>query len=235
MDGGSDPGKIISVPQAQWISDFQGKGKLLLGRDLLWVGSFENSEVDSASYDPPLWDLSQGGVQVGQDYAYEGKTGIRLTRGGSNIEDVVTTNIHRILTDPGANLSITGMMRASLGAPVFMQISWYSDTLGPSFLKAAEPVSVKSYDEWQSFRFDTQVPSDAVAMQIFLRLTPPAQGTATVDFDNIRVIEWAVSQAQFSPLYNYALLTGAGKLTFTQQVLPGAEQWLDSPQATQNK
>jgi hypothetical protein len=39
-------------PQAQWISGFKGTGKLLLGRDLLWVGGFENDLVASSSAAP---------------------------------------------------------------------------------------------------------------------------------------------------------------------------------------
>jgi hypothetical protein len=55
----------------------------------------------------------------------------------------------------------------------------------------------------------------------------PDQGTVIADFDNIRIIQWAGASVQFSPLYNYALLTGSGEITFTQEILPGAEQWLN--------
>ncbi|MCI0553140.1 MAG: CapA family protein [Anaerolineae bacterium] len=229
LDGRPEPGQIITIPQSQWISDFKGTGRLLLGRDLLWVGGFENEEVDGASRGAPLWDLTKESIQAGKDYAYEGNTGIRLTRSSSNLNDAVTSHLHRILVTPGTKLSVTGMMRASQGAIVLMQISWYSDNLGPSFLQTTEPITVESYNQWQSFRFDARVPPDAIAVQVFLRFTPPVQGTATADFDNISVIEWADAGTSYSPLYNYALLTGAGDLTFTQEVLPGAEQWITVP------
>jgi hypothetical protein len=225
MDSISEAGQIIAVPQSQWISDFKGTGNLLLGRDLLWIGGFENDEVDAASRIAPLWDLELGDVQTGQDYAYEGETGVRLTRGGSNIKDVVTTNLHRIRVSPETNLSVTGMVRASQGTTPHIQISWYEDTIGPSFLQTTEPITVESRDPWQPFRFDTRVPSNAVAVQVFLQLTPSVEGTSTADFDNIRIIEWADAGAPYSPLYNYALLIGSGELTFMQQILPGAEQW----------
>ena len=231
LDGGLEPGHIITIPQAQWVSGFEGIGNLLLGRDLLWIGGFENSEVDSTSHGAPLWDLTKDSIQVGKDFAYDGNSGIRLTRSGSNLNDAVTSHLHRLLVTPGTNLSITGMMRASQGAIILMQIGWYSDTLGPSFLQTTEPVTFETHDEWQSFRFDVKVPTNAVAVQVFLRLVPPTQGTVTADFDNIRVVEWAPSDASYGPFYNYALLTGSGKLTFTQQVLPGAEQWFTPPLA----
>ena len=229
MNSSPDSGQIIPVPPSQWISDFKGTGKLLLGRDLLWIGGFENDEIDATSRVAPLWDLISGDVQIGKDYAYEGETGIRLTRGGSNIKAVVTTNLHRLRVDPGIELSVIGMIRASHGATAFLQISWYPDTLGPSFLQTDKPIVVESFDRWQSFHFDTNVPAGAVAVQVFLRLTPPVEGTVTADFDNIRVIEWARPGAQFSPLYNYALLNGSGDLTFSQEILPGAEQWFTIP------
>jgi 3-hydroxymyristoyl/3-hydroxydecanoyl-(acyl carrier protein) dehydratase len=68
-----------------------------------------------------------------------------------------------------------------------------------------------------------------------LRLRPPDKGTASADFDNVRIIEWAGPSAPYGPLYNYALLTGSGELKFTQQVLPGAEMWLTDPSAQQIK
>lgn len=226
VDSRSDTGIIIPVPQAQWVSDFKGSGKLQLGRDLLWVGGFENDEVNSASGGVPLWDLSMGDLQIGPSYAYEGKTGIHLERGAKNTSDAVTSNDHRVLIKPYANLSITGMARINRGDVALIQLSWYPATAGPSFSKTIYPIEVKSYDSWQPFRLDVRAPKGAVALGLFLRLRPPDKETATVDFDNIRIIEWAPFNAKYSPFYNYALLTGSGELTLTQQILPGAEQWL---------
>jgi poly-gamma-glutamate synthesis protein (capsule biosynthesis protein) len=234
MDGGSAPGGIIPVPQGQWISDFKGTGRLLLGRDLLWVGGFEN-EVVSASHIAPLWDLETGDPQIGKDHAYEGETGLSLERGASNTGDAVTTNIHRILVNPHANLSIIGMVRVNQGVLAQLQLSWYSATSGPSSMKTTQPIEVQTYATWQPFRLDIQAPQRAVALGLYLRLKPPDKGTASADFDNIRIIEWANRNSQYSPLYNYALLTGSGELTFTQQVLPGAESWLSDVQAQQIK
>jgi len=235
IDGGMEPGMIIPIPQAQWISDFKGAGKLLLGRDLLWIGGFENDEVEAASHGAPLWEPILGSVQFGQDYAYEGATGIRLTRGSDGISDAVTTNLHRVLVDPFTDLSITGMIRIDQGGTALVQLSWYEASFGPSFLKTVVPIEVRSDGTWQAFRFDARVPKNAVALEVYLRLTPPDEGTINADFDDIRIIEWANPQLQFSPLYNYALLTGSGELTFTQQILPGAEPWLTAPYADQRK
>ena len=234
LNAGSGPGQILTIPPSQWISGFQGTGNLLLGRDLLWVGNFENRAVNGAG-GAPLWDLAKDSVLAGPDYAFEGKTGIRLTRSSTNLSDAVTSPLHRILVNPGAKLSITGMLRVSPGASALMLISWYDDTLGPSQMQTNEPILTQSYDQWQSFRFEEQVPSDAVAMNIFLRLTPPTQGIVTADFDDLRIIEWADPAARYSPLYDYARLTGSGEVSFTQSFLPGGETWITNLPADQNK
>jgi poly-gamma-glutamate capsule biosynthesis protein CapA/YwtB (metallophosphatase superfamily) len=235
LDGGAEPGQIIAIPESQWLSNFEGTGKLLLGRDLLWIGGFESSEVDGASDGAPLWEETKDSVQVEKDFAYEGNSGIRLTRSGSNLNDVVTSHLHRLLVNQDSKLSITGMMRASPGAISLMQIGWYSDNRGPSIVQTTEPIETKTYNHWQPFRFDVHAPVDAVAVQVFLRLTPPAQGVVTADFDNLRVIEWAPTGSTYNPFYDHALLIGSGELTFTQQILPGAERWLMVPSAQQIK
>jgi poly-gamma-glutamate synthesis protein (capsule biosynthesis protein) len=229
MESTSRSGDIIRIPQMQWISDFKGTGNLRLGRDLLWVGGFENDVVDSASRVAPLWDLTTGDIQIGRDYAYEGETGIRLTRGADNIEDAVTTNLHRVFVVPNTDLSVTGMIRINQGVTAQAQLSWYSAISGPSFSKDIHAIEVQDYGTWQPFRIDVQVPPKTAALGLYLRLIPPDKGTVTADFDNIRIIEWAKPGTQYNPLYNYTLLTGAGDLTFAQEVLPGAEQWITSP------
>jgi hypothetical protein len=231
MDGGSAPGEIVPIPQAQWISAFMGPAGYSQC-DLLWVGGFEN-DVVSASHIAPLWDLNTGDPQIGKDYAYEGETGIRLVRGASNTGDAVTTNVHRVWINPPANLSIIGMVRLNQGVLAQLQLSWYfttSDLPG----KRSSPLKFK-HMPWQPFRLDIHAPPGAVALGLYLRLKPPDKGTASADFDNIRIIEWANPNAGYSPLYNYALLTGSGELTFTQQVLPGAEPWLTDESAQQIK
>ena len=226
LDGGS--GTLIQIPTGQWLSAFKGTGKLMVGRDLLWVGGFENSMVDNIPNFLPLWTQGNSASPlVGQDYAYQGLAGIRLVRANTNTQDVVTTNIHRILVKPETKLTISGMYRGSSGAEPSIQVSWYPDTFGSSNNKIVQRLDVKTPGTWQSFQLDVTVPANAVAMQTFLTLSPPASETATIDFDNIRIIKWSsADKSAFSPLYNFAYLTGQGELTFSQSFLPGGEAWL---------
>jgi hypothetical protein len=225
LDGGT--GTIIQVPQEQWLSDFQGDGSLLLGRDLLWVGSFENDLVGSEAGSLPLWKYDEmSNTKAGADYAYKGQVGIRLSRGSGNQADAVTTNLHRMLVNPGSKLTVSGLVRMSQGAAASLQISLYPDTLGSSSDQILKPLIMQEVGIWQPFHFDVQVPEGIVALGVFLKLSPPDTGTSTADFDNIRVIEWAPAQTPFNILYNFAYLTGSGDLTFSQSIFPGGEDWL---------
>jgi len=229
LKGGSDPGTVIPVPDHQWISDFQGSGTLRLGHDLLWVGGFEDPVVDRAGGLPPLWTFVPEGADAGANYAYEGSVGVRLIRGSSNRTEAVTTHLHRLLASPGTDLTVLGMLRASKDAGVRVQVSWYPDTKGSSSMQSIEPITVAVPDQWQAFRIDVTVPAGAVAAALFVRLAPPSAGIVTADFDNLRVVEWAPPLTAFSPLYGFGRLTGDGKVTFSQEVLPGAESWLTLP------
>jgi poly-gamma-glutamate synthesis protein (capsule biosynthesis protein) len=227
MDGGSSPGQILAIPQAQWISGFTGPGKLLQGRDLLWVGGFENDEIDSKLQGAPLWEVDPGKILFGPEYAYAGELGIHLERDGGNKTDDVTNPLRRVFVVPRSNLSITGMVRLNQGAVAMAQLNWYADSSGPSILKTIRPIEVVADHSWQAFRLDVQVPANAAALGLYLRLRLPGpeEGKTMADFDNVRIIEWQNAGAQYSPLYNFALLTGTGDITFTQEYLPGAESW----------
>jgi Bacterial capsule synthesis protein PGA_cap len=237
LDGGSKPGQILAIPQAQWISGFRGSGKLLLGRDLLWVGGFENEEVSSLTEGPPLWDIKSSKIPFGPGYAYAGGLGIRLSRDGNDNTDGVTSNLRRVPVNQYDRLSITGMVRVNYGAVVHVQMSWYAGNLGPSFSKTLKPIEVDAYDTWRPFRFDVLAPPGTQALGLYLRLALPGreEGKTTADFDNIRIIKWMDPGTKFSPLYNFALLTGSGEITFTQQYLPGAEAWLTPSAFEENK
>lgn len=225
LDGGS--GTIISIPQAQWLSEFSGPGNLLLGRDLLWVGGFENSVVGNAHGTLPLWKQSAASNLVaGSDFAYSGNVGIELSRVSSNQTDAITTNLHRIPVNPGDTLTVSGMYRGSKDAIISLQVSWYPDMLGGSNRQDLEALEVKTPGVWQPFKLDFKAPPGAVALQAFLRLSPPISGASTADFDNVHVIKWAPTGTPYSVLYNFAYLIGKGDLTFSQAVLPGGEPWL---------
>jgi poly-gamma-glutamate synthesis protein (capsule biosynthesis protein) len=228
LDGG--PGTIVRTPDGTWLSDFSGSGTLLLGRDLLWVGGFENDVVGNTPGYLPLWiPPAAPNLEVGPEFAYEGQAGIRLIRYSANKATATTTNLNRILVNAGTSITICGMFRSSSDAAPDLQISWYPETHGPSSLRVVEPLTATKPSTWQYFQFDMKVPEDIAALQVYFRLPPPTTGQTTLELDNLQIIEWAPNDPNFNPLYNFAYLIGSGDLTFSQSMLPGGESWLTLP------
>lgn len=218
LSGDSLTGTIFPIPDGQWVSAYNGTGAFRLGRDILWVGSFEPEMIQDNHVAPVLWIPGES-QQFGPEFAYQGVGGIRLTRSKSNQTDAVTTHLHRILVTTGKRLTITGMVRPAPGALASLQISWYADTKGPSEQRLSQILPVEANGEWQPFRVDVQVPSGITAIGILVRLSPPVNGTTSLDLDDLRLIEWADPQADFNPLYTHMLLTGEGTVSFQQDSL----------------
>lgn len=227
IKAGSGKGTIFRAAQGWWIANFSGTGSLRLGRDLLWMGDFEDEIVDNQHQGGALWDFTGVDKLKGANYAYEGKVGARLQRRGFNESDVVLSPLHRILVESGSELSLVGMMRSRADVQSSLQISWYSHTKGKSQAKQIKPLVVKQDHIWTPFRLDVTVPPNTVALGLFLRLQSPRQGSATVDFDNIRIIKWEPKGVPFSPLYSYVQGTGTGELILRKEFLPGAEPWVN--------
>lgn len=219
LSGDPSTGTIHPIPDGQWVSAYEGTGRLRLGRDLLWVGSFEPEMVQNKPVAPLLWTQRDSQL-FGQDFAYQGIGGIRLTRGQTNQSDAVTTHLNRILVSEGTQLSIIGIARPASGALTSLQVSWYPDLSGPSSQQLNQVLPLEANDTWQPFRVDIRVPVGIVAAGVAIRLSPPVNGTTTLDLDDLRLIEWADPQADFSPLYTHFLLKGEGKVSFQQDNLP---------------
>ena len=233
LEGGSPVGTIVDLDEGSSISDFSGAGRLQLGRDLLWAGSFEDENVDEHNLGGALWDLNGEYKQVGSEYAYEGDVGARIERKYNDRNDAALTPLHRILVKPDQEISVVGMVRTRADASAYLQLGWYPDTKGPSATQSIVPIDAASGNSWQPFRVDVTTPAEAVAMGLYLRLKPySSQESVAADFDDVRIIEWAPAGTPFGPLYEYGRVVGAGEATVSKSFLPGGEQWanLRSPQ-----
>jgi poly-gamma-glutamate synthesis protein (capsule biosynthesis protein) len=227
IKGDSEAGTIFRTDNGWWVANFSGTDDIRLGRDLLWVGGFDDEIADEQCQGGALWRLTGFDKFIGAEYAYEGNGGARIQRRGFNESDVVLTPLHRILVNSGSELSVVGMVRSRVDTPVSLQLSLYSHTKGKSQASQRKRLVVKNDNTWTPFRFDVKVPPHTVALGLFLRLQPPKRGRATADFDNIRIIKWERKGVPFSPLYRYVRVTGAGQLTLRKDFLPGAEPWAD--------
>jgi poly-gamma-glutamate synthesis protein (capsule biosynthesis protein) len=220
-------GTIFRLDRGWWVTGFSGKGDFRLGRDLLWVGDFEDEVGDGKNQGGALWNFSGFDKFLGAQYAYDGNLGARIQRRNYNKSHVVLTPIHRILVESGSQLSIVGMVRSSVKNPASLLLSWYAYLKGASQAKQTKLLTVSADARWTPFRLDVTVPSHTIALGLYLRLQPPIGGIATADFDNIRILEWAAKNTSFSPLYNYVWVRGTGEFRVQKDFFLGDEQGSD--------
>ena len=237
LTGNTEHGAIFEVDEGSYVSGFSGVADgARPGRDLLWVGSFEDGTV-SAGGAGALWDLAGDHKGVGPKYAHGGEFGARLFRDRGDREDAIFSPLHRIPVEPGAQLSVTGMVRPGEGAEPVLQLSWYLDTRGPSAERTVVPIGAgesEGSERWTPFRADVTVPANAAAVGLFLKLAPSDYGLPVApDFDDLRLVEWAPPGTPFGPLYDHLRVCGTGEATISEPRLPGAEEWaaLEPPRA----
>lgn len=214
-----ETGMPRTVPAGERVSSFGGNGTLRLGRNLIWVGDFEDEDLDSQAGENRFWTLLAPDKIIGTAFAYEGQYGARLKRSASNQEPAILTPIHRVLIKAGDQITVSGMGRSLDQSPAVLQISWFTDTKGPSSTQSILPIKLEK--DWTPFTLDLTVPEGVIAVGLYLKLSPPKTGFATADFDSLHLISWAAPDAPFSPLYDFYRVEGSGTIVFARDVLPG--------------
>ena len=223
LSGPSDRGTVYRLGEGDWLSSFRGPGRVELGRDLLWVGSFEDADTDSSPHDVPLWDLSRAGVESGSDYAFSGSSGVRLSRHAGDCADAVVSPLHRMLLERGPKLTVLGMVRAGPDGGAAVQLSWYADRKGSSFSRVVDTLPPGDGHAWRPFRLDVSIPPGTVGVGLYLRQSAPVRGVSVTDWDDLRVIQWAPLASPPSPLYEFVRVTGSAQATVQSDVLPGGD------------
>jgi poly-gamma-glutamate synthesis protein (capsule biosynthesis protein) len=219
----AQPGTILPLAPGLVSAEFSG-GDPRYGRDLLWVGSFEDEVVAAAP--SALWAVTDSDEQVGAGLGFDSSSGAQLQRNVDNTGDLVLSHLYRIPLGAERAVSLIGRVRGSDDAAAAVQLSWYDAMRGESFERTGLPLDPEPGDAWSAFRLDAVVPANAIAVGVFLRLSPPDFGTVTAAFDDLRLIAWDEAGAPFRPLHDHVWLTDSGTLTLTQAVLPGAESWV---------
>lgn len=230
LTGPPDDGSIVRLAPG---TTFAGAGStgagstgtVRQGRDLLVFGGFEDEAVDPDRHTGSFWDLTGEDRQSGPLSAYSGEAGAEISREQRREFDVLLAPIHRVLVDPGAELSVVGMVRTDGNSRVDVQLSWYPDTRDGSSSQTVVTVVSQPDSDWQPFRIDVTVPDGIVAVGLYVRLAPPVSGVARAHLDDLRIVEWAPAGTEPSPLYDHLRVTGTVDVTIAGDHLPGAAAW----------
>jgi poly-gamma-glutamate synthesis protein (capsule biosynthesis protein) len=181
---GPPDGAIFSLPGATAVRA-DSVGAVDVGRDLLWTGDFESA---SSGLEPPLlWQGPSKGGSVTSEAAKSGAAGYRLRRTGASSGDIVVAPSHRIPIEPGTKLSLLAAVRMSGDASAALQLDWYNDLRGGSQVQTVVAIPATDPGTWREVRIDVTAP---LAVLPLARLGSPNAGEATLDLDDVRLVEW---------------------------------------------
>ncbi len=163
-----------------------------VGRDLLFLGTFEDDDADGETEEGDLW------LPPARDRAYDpraaatGAGGARLSRDAGNIGDAVLAPAHRVPVTVGRSMTFLARVRSADVSTIELQLGWYNDLRGASQERSVVALPVTK--DWTVVRVDVVVPANAVAVQPYLRLGPPRFGRVSVDIDDVALVEWLPSE-----------------------------------------
>jgi poly-gamma-glutamate capsule biosynthesis protein CapA/YwtB (metallophosphatase superfamily) len=221
---GSRRGTIFRIDRGTRLSGLSPPDKTQPGRDLLWVGGFEDEDVDAQADPDALWTLSESAV-LAPSFACTGKSGVRIQRVPSNQSAAVLTPSHRVLVDQGRELSLVGMVRPSALARPTVDLSIYRRTRGPSDQQKRLRIPQHRRRAWLPFRLDLTVPRGVVAVAPYLRLPRSSKGAVTAEFDDVRLIQWERRGALPTSRHRYVRVYGNVEAHLNHDYLPGAAAW----------
>lgn len=225
-----DEEQFVQIPTDYYVTAVHGIDHYQIGEDILWVGDFEDQDTDTDSNENSLWRLDGVDKTVGTEFAYRGQNGLRLYRDDNNDDDVMLTPLYRILIKAGTAVSAQGKVRANDNAKITLQLSWYPETRGSSSSRTQVPIVIKQDQQWQTFNVNAVAPEDAVAVGLFIKVSPPDKGETEADFDDLRLIAWQAENSEFNPRFNYLKFSGRGEIKLQRQVLSGTQAWQSVPE-----
>jgi hypothetical protein len=180
FDGGASLARIISVTNGASAIPCS----VSLGRDLLWVGGFE----DEGS---TVWYLNSAYEWLDTQYVHAGEYSLGLVRESSNPYNVVTNLEDRIPINSDKGYSLIGSIQTFNANQASMITMWYRSRTGDN-LSRRDTVStpVSGTANW-TFQWEHMIPPDnANFVDIRCNLFPPSDGTAYAYYDDLAFIEW---------------------------------------------
>jgi len=232
LRGDLQKGTIVRALPGVWMTRSQGPGQVQGGRDLLWVGGFEDEAVGVPAGTGVLWNLTAPDKVVDRRAAAEGRLGARLWRSSANRQPAILSPLHRIPVKQGQQLSILGWIRGPAGVQPRLMVGWYSSRRGPSQARLERSIPLLGADRWTPVRLDLTVPTHATALGLNVILDPPGIGRTHLDVDGVRLILWEPPSPTAGLLQDWYRLRGESQLSLRTEYLPGAEPWLPPVEST---
>ena len=232
LQANQDGGSLWQLPKGVTASWGGGIGRVEWGRDLLWVGSFEDELVGAGRQVGALWGPATADKRPQPDAAYAGQLGMLLQRSPANRSPVVLSPLHRIPVQAGDQLSIIGMARGNPQGSPRLLLSWYTARRGTSQARLPWEMPRLNPNKWSPFRLDVTVPKRTVALGLHFLLNPTRVNRNKINLDNIRIIHWnKASKTTANTLHDWIRIKGRSDLELQTEFLPGAEAFVPTPTA----
>lgn len=178
--------------------------QLIAGRDLLEHGDFEDQDIDDQTTEIARWDTGASSFACLQT-PRSGAVALCSRRSSTDSQDAVVSfrNRVRVLGDatdePNKFLTLYGWVRGNNAGPVSI-VSRYYASEGNAVFGEQRPLTRSGGEYgWQPFAADLSMPAEtspatgitnARAVRLFLRHSPPAQGNGLASFDDLALINW---------------------------------------------
>jgi poly-gamma-glutamate capsule biosynthesis protein CapA/YwtB (metallophosphatase superfamily) len=199
-----------------WVDQIRGADAWRLGRDLLLVGDFEDTDIDDDVAEGTLWDLSSRWEGIASDAAHSGEYGLRLHRDYGDDNAIAASPRHRIGLPADRALTVSGWYRTE-GA-LTVQLSWYADTRGES--ASRDRIELAPSATWARFEVDAEAPADAIAVGLYLSLDVPERAAVVADLDELRLISWSDQAPANTARYDQLQVRGHATVHTLERTMP---------------
>jgi len=178
------------------ISGVSGGTSILMGRDMLMFGSFEEEDIDDDVLESPGWTIPGTTSASISDYnPYEGDYCLRLRRPDNSSSEVNISSYRRIPVDSNKKYMVCGYVRTHDSGDAWVTVTTHVwpytwDDWRDTEMMVMNPIS--GDNDWHYFEGWFTTPGDQEWLTLQLHLDPWS-GSADYGyayFDNIRVIEF---------------------------------------------
>ncbi len=170
---------------------------LMLGRDKLMFGNFEDDDLDLDVREGPGWDVpGSTSAQITDSYAYEGENSLRLRRHRTYSTEVVVESTWHHTLEYGKKYMISGWCRTPYSGDVNISVLCENSVYYPYFDDEFTVCNLTpEQDDWFYFQDFFEVPMDYLNyVKLKFYLYPPDVGNESgygyAYFDDVRLIEW---------------------------------------------
>jgi hypothetical protein len=180
IDGGASPSVIQSVTSNGEPVSCQ----LGLGKEILWIGGFENEGATE-------WDMNTSSEWLETQNPHSGQYCLGLSRPYTTPYNVVTEIVRRVPIVQYRDHALMGWIRTQNAERAAILIQWWRYRTGNPFLGSdTVQTPISGTGDW-TFQYEhMDPPPNANFINIRCNLFPPLSGTSYAYFDDLKLVEW---------------------------------------------